>query len=91
MCPKRTTEGSYDSLLTEIEYATRRSMPIEIGQAPDSGHTQPAAEGNRFQPRFVVSDCIRVALAYACNRSVAPSQSLYSRTFFTYNCSMRPT
>jgi hypothetical protein len=53
MCPKRTTEGSYDSLLTEIEYATRRSMPIEIGQAPDSGHTQPAAEGNRFQPRFV--------------------------------------
>jgi hypothetical protein len=46
MSPKRTTEGSYDSLLTEIEYATGRSMPIEIGQAPDSGHTQPAAEGS---------------------------------------------
>jgi hypothetical protein len=34
MSPKRTTAGNYDSLLTEIEYATGRSMRIEIGQAP---------------------------------------------------------
>jgi hypothetical protein len=34
MSPKRTAQGSYDSLLTEFEYATGKSMPsCEISSA----------------------------------------------------------
>jgi hypothetical protein len=36
--PKRTTEGSFDTWLTEIEYATAKTMAIEISQAPESRH-----------------------------------------------------
>jgi hypothetical protein len=32
-------------MLTEAEYATARTIAIEIGQAPERGDMQPAAEG----------------------------------------------
>jgi hypothetical protein len=40
--------------LTETEYATARTVAIEIGQAPESGHMQLAAEG----PNSVIDEVL---------------------------------
>jgi hypothetical protein len=47
--------------------------------------------GIDFQARFVVSDCLRLPEHSHATRSMAPSQSLCSGTFFTYDCNTRPT